>query len=143
MLSASNDAIMARSDRNCDVFFCAQVNPRQPRNPLGAERIVLAGQLVELLGFVEPAGLHHQLAQQVDHAFVRVIRVERRLEDLERGVIIADRDQELGLHVAGQRVVRLELECLLGKRAAPPSGRGVPSARRPSGHSSPGRRASL
>ena len=58
-----------------------QVNPRQPRDPLGVERVVLAGQLVELLGLVELAGLHLQLGQEVDHPLVGLLRVERRLED--------------------------------------------------------------
>ena len=66
-------------------LFLPEMDARQPRDPLGVERVVLAGQLVELLGLVELAGLHLELGQKVDHPLVGLLGVECRLEDRERG----------------------------------------------------------
>ena len=85
MSSASLAAIIARSFKNFAVLLLPQMDPRQPGDPLGVERVVLAGQLVELLGLVKLAGLHLELGQQVDHPFVGLLGVERRLEDRQRG----------------------------------------------------------
>ena len=74
----------------------AEVDPRQAGDPLGVIRVVLAGQLVELLGLVKLARLHLQLGEQVDDPFVGPLGVERRLEQRQRSVVVADRDAAAG-----------------------------------------------
>ena len=92
------------------------MNAGQAGDPLGVEGVGLVRRLVELGRVVETAGVHGQFSEQVHDALFRRLRIKRG-RDLERRGLVTDRLEKPGLHIAGQRLVRLQLQGLVGEGA--------------------------